>query len=117
MNSRINNVYSPIKFTRGGKSITSRMISYIALYNELYPGKATNCYCFAGKFDKNTPVSDSPSQKASYAQRIAYVIRNAKGGNVQYGNFYLGQPLNVNYLGRVEGMPGGSGMPPLNRFN
>ena len=34
----------------------------------------------------------------------------------KYGNFYLGQPLNVNYLGRMEGMPGGSGTPPINRF-
>jgi hypothetical protein len=33
-----------------------------------------------------------------------------------YGNFYLGKPLNINYLGRIEGMPGGSGMPPINRF-
>jgi hypothetical protein len=38
-------------------------------------------------------------------------------GKLQYGNFYLGQPLNINYLGRMEGMPGGSGMPPRNRFN
>ena len=30
-------------------------------------------------------------------------------GKTQFGNFYLGKPLNVNYLGRMEGMPGGSG--------
>jgi hypothetical protein len=24
------------------------------------------------------------------------------------------QPLNLNYLGRMEGMPGGSGSPPTN---
>ena len=36
------------------------------------------------------------------------------GGRIQYGNFYLGEPLNINYLGRTPGMPGGSGKPPTN---
>jgi len=110
-------IYSKINYTPGGKSITSRLISYIALWNRLHPdGKQLNCYCFSGKFDKNTPVSNSASEKASYSRRVAYIIKNTKGGAVQFGNFYLGQPLNVNYLGRVQGMPGGSGAPPLNRF-
>jgi hypothetical protein len=117
MYPRINNPYSPIKFTRGGKSIVSRMINYVALYNQLYPNtKDINCYCIPGKFDKNTPGSDAVSAKVSYATKIAYIIRSNKGGNFQYGNFYLGEPLNVNYLGRIQGMPGGSGMPPVNRF-
>lgn len=51
---------------------------------------------------------DGNSQKIQIIGRI--------GGKIQFGNFYLGQPLNVNYLGRTEGMPGGSGMPPTNRF-
>ena len=38
------------------------------------------------------------------------------GGTTQFGNFYLGQPLSLNYLGRTEGQPGGSGIPPRNRF-
>lgn len=52
---------------------------------------------------------DGNSQKIGKISRI--------GGKTQYGNFYLGQPLQINYLGRVEGMPGGSGMPIKNRFN
>jgi hypothetical protein len=95
---------------------TSRIIFYIALWNDLHPGDPTNCYCTPAKFDKNTPYSDSPSLKASYSQRLAYLVKNVRRGKVEYGNFYLGKPLNVNYLGRVEGMPGGSGTPPLNRF-
>lgn len=51
----------------------------------------------------------------SYSQKINTISR--MGGKLQFGNFYLGQPLNINYLGRMEGMPGGSGMPPINRFN
>ena len=51
----------------------------------------------------------------SYSQQVTRISRMA--GKLQFGNCYLGQPLNINYLGRMEGMPGGSGMPPKNRFN
>jgi len=49
-----------------------------------------------------------------YSQKITRISRIS--GTTQFGNFYLGQPLNINYLGRIQGMPGGSGSPPLNRF-
>lgn len=111
-------MYSYRHFKPGSKNDTSRLINYIALYNETYgsEGKINTCYCIPNKYDKNTPGSDSSSAKVSYATKIAQVIQSKKGGKTQYGNFYLGQPLNVNYLGRIEGMPGGSGMPPINRF-
>ncbi len=112
-------MYSYRQFTPGGRSNTSRIIYYATEYNNLYgaDGQSNTCYCIPDKYDKNTPGSDSSSAKVSYATRIAQVIQSTKGGKSQYGNFYLGQPLNVNYLGRVEGMPGGGGMPPKNRFN
>lgn len=111
-------MYSYRQFTPGGRNNTARMIYYVAEYNQIFEpeGKSLNCYCIPDKYDKNTPGSDSPSAKVSYATRIAQIIRNTKGGKTQYGNFYLGEPLNVNYLGRIEGMSGGSGMPPRNRF-
>jgi len=105
------------KFLPGSRINTSR-IKYVAEYNAMYgiKGQINTCFCIPNKYDKNTPGSDSSSAKVSYATRIAQVINSKKGGNLHYGNFYLGQPLNINYLGRVEGMPGGSGMPPINRF-
>jgi hypothetical protein len=111
-------MHSQRKFIPGSRSDTSRIINYIAAYNALYPDQSVlpNCYCIPNKYDKNTPGSDSSSAKVSYATRIAQVIQSKRGGNIQYGNFYLGEPLNVNYLGRIQGMPGGSGMAPLNRF-
>ena len=111
-------MYSYRHFRPGGRQDTSRIIKYVSEYNNLYAdeGQINTCYCIPDKYDKNTPGSDSPSAKVSYATRIAQVIQSTKGGKTQYGNFYLGQPLNVNYLGRVEGMPGGSGMPPKNKF-
>lgn len=112
-------MHSYRQFTPGGRKDTSRMIKYVAEYNEIYrtEGQVNTCYCIPEKFDKNTPGSDSASARVSYATRISQVIQTTKGGKSQYGNFYLGQPLNVNYLGRIEGMPGGGGMPPINRFN
>lgn len=106
-------------FKPGGRNNTSRMIKYVAEYNASYgiDGKINTCYCIPNKYDKNTPGSDSPSAKVSNATRIAQIIQSAKGGKTQYGSFYLGQPLDINYLGRTAGMPAGSGMPPLNRFN
>ena len=44
------------------------------------------------------------------------VIARFNTGNTQFGNFYLGRPLQLNYLGRQEGMPGGSGSPPKNNY-
>ncbi len=112
-------MYSYQTFTPGGGKSTSRMIKYVAQYNQIYAdnGKNNTCFCIPNKFDKNTPLSDAPSTKMSYATRIGQLIRTTRGGGkTQYGNFYLGLPLNVNYLGRTEGMPGGGGMPPINRF-
>ena len=110
-------MYSYRAFTPGAGKNTSRMISYVSAYNALFPNaEQVNCYCIPTKYDKNTPGSDSPSWRVSYNRRIAYIINNTKGGKTQYGNLYLGEPLNVNYLGRIEGMSGGSGLPPKNRF-
>jgi hypothetical protein len=104
-------------FTPGGRSNTSRII-YITELNAANPNKKhQTCLCIPDKFDKNTPGSDSSSARVSKAIKFSQIIQATKGGKIQYGNFYLGEPLNVNYLGRMEGMPGGSGMAPKNKFN
>ena len=51
----------------------------------------------------------------NHSQQVNRISRMS--GKIQYGNFYLGHLLNINYLGRMEGMRGGSGMPPINKFN
>jgi hypothetical protein len=111
-------MYSYQSFTPGSRSNTSRLINYVSEYNAVHGNnnQITTCYCIPDKYDKNTPGSDSSSAKVSQATKIAQIIKSSKGGKSQYGNFYLGQPLNVNYLGRIEGMPGGGGSPPINRF-
>lgn len=111
-------MYSQRQFTPGKKANTSKMINYITMYNALFPNaeQLTCASCAPDNYDKFTVGSDSPSTRISNNMRIAQIINYSRGGNTQYGNFYLDQPLNVNYLGRMEGMPGGSGSPPTNKF-
>lgn len=104
------------RFTPGKGGDSSRVIRYVALYNALNPSQPSGCVCIPSKYDKRTLGSDSPSVRVSNNMRVAQIVNSSLGGKTQFGNFYLGQPLRVNYLGRVEGQPGGSGKPPTNSF-
>ena len=109
-------MYPKTQFIPGGSNNASRMITYVAEYNARFPDTQIPCACVNNKYNKTVLGSDSPSTRVTNNARIAQIINYSKGGKTQYGNFYLGQPLQLNYLGRNEGMPGGSGAPPLNRF-
>ena len=50
----------------------------------------------------------------SGSSQQANKISRFNNGNTQFGNYYLGIGTDLNYLGRRQGMPGGSGMPPKN---
>lgn len=52
---------------------------------------------------------------AGSSQNVVRISR-LNGGITQFGNFYLQQPLSLNYLGRMEGQPGGGGSPPKNNY-
>jgi hypothetical protein len=105
------------KFTPGNNSNSSRMIKYVSEYNSRYPeSKLLKCACIPDKIDKRFPGSDSVSYRIPNKMRISQIVQTKLGGSTQYGNFYLGQSLQLNYLGNLQGMPGGSGMPPKNTF-
>ena len=111
-------------FMPGKRSNMRKMIRYTAEYNFYYNRtnaisgyknyNPSKCICIPDNYVKYVVGSDSPSTRVSNNVRIAEIVNYSKGGKSQFGNFYLGQPLNVNYLGRMEGMPGGSGSPPKN---
>ena len=110
-------MHSQQSFTPGKKSSCSKMINYITSYNAMFP-KAQQLTCTSqDRYDKFVVGSESPSTRVSNNIRTSQIVNYSKGGKTQYGNFYLGQPLNINYLGRMEGMPGGSGSAPKNKFN
>lgn len=105
-------MYSYKQFAPGNSSNSNRLIKYVAEWNAVYPENANyTCYCIPNKYDKTSLPSNSPS---SNSMRIAQILKSQRGGKTEYGNFYLGQPLALNYLGRIEGMSGGSGKPPTN---
>ena len=117
---------SRTKFSPGSKSSAMKMIQYNAPNNQLadYINNAHRkyttqeqvaCNCIkGGDFDKY--ASNTPFSNTSYKLRFAHQIKTSLGGNTQYGSYYLGQPVVINYLGRVEGQPGGGGQPPKNTF-
>jgi hypothetical protein len=74
------------------------------------------CYCQPEIF-KKTSANPNSSYNARNL-RISQTINSFKGGRVQFGNTYLGtfNGFGLNYLGRLEGMPGGSGTPIKNKF-
>lgn len=72
--------------------------------------------CDKNKWDKYKFSSVGNNPNISYNQQISIKIKTTVGGSVQYGSYYLGKPIQVNYLGRTEGQSGGSGAPPRNKF-
>jgi hypothetical protein len=111
-------------FIPGNKSYAKRMINYNAVYNRLNANSLNSnlapskkCECIPQIFNKSNNNSSSfVSNNISYNGRIAQIINSSLGGKTQYGNFYLGQPMQVNCFGRSQGMPGGYGSPPVNKF-
>jgi hypothetical protein len=104
-------------------------MSLLNISDDPIKNKRLNCYC---------PPIESPNYKANrnfntnYANISTNIRRSQRlilnghsqqinnvsrwGGQIQFGNFYLGKPLQLNYLGRMEGQPGGGGVPPKNKF-
>ena len=93
-----------------------RLINYVTAYNYFHPENPKIFICPGNKYNKEMVMSNGSSVAHPYGTRISQILNRRPGGSTQFGSDYLGKPTIVNYLGRVEGQPGGSGMPPLNRF-
>jgi hypothetical protein len=110
-------------FTPGNKSRAKRLINYNAVYNQLNtnssltPTYACSNGCLTEVYNKGVFASNSSSNPVSNKIRISNIINNNLKGKMVYGNYYLGQYNVMNPFGRVQGMPGGFGSPPLNKFN
>ena len=121
-------------FYYAGKNINkTRKIQYNAVYNELrrnlnndptnytfwYPyseQKNKECICDSSVSGKNNPLIN-PSQNTSTVLRVSNILQNyTYYSKFQYANSSLGIMSRVNYLGKTQGQPGGSGMPPKNRL-
>jgi hypothetical protein len=74
--------------------------------------KYESCRCIQPYYSKNKTGYNNPQQTTN--MRISQSVNNNLGGRTTFGN--LGTPLIVNYLGRVEGQPGGSLQALRNKF-
>ena len=77
---------------------------------------SNNSCCPRNEYEGKLFTSQSSTSNLSYLQRTSSYLQNARGGKTAYININIEQPLNVNYLGRVQGQLGGSGAPLRNRF-
>ena len=77
---------------------------------------SNNSCCPRNEYEGKLFTSQSSTSNRSYLQRISNYLVSARGGKPVFVNINTEQPLNVNYLGRVQGQLGGSGAPPRNRF-
>ena len=85
-------------------------------FNKLYTYQINQtyntCNCIQQKVLTIKSGWNDPTQAENI--RIAQSVSNNLGGKIVWGN--NGIPAPVNYLGRVEGQPGGSGKPLRNTF-
>ena len=101
---------SRAKFAPGKKSNCQKLIQHVGIINDK-PNSKPCIYINSEIIDKSTTKPN-----ISTVQRISQVIKTSTSGNVQFGNYYLGKPVVFNYLGKVEGQIGGSGIPLRNNF-
>ena len=74
--------------------------------------KYESCRCLQQNYSKTITGYNNPLQTTN--MRISQAITNNLGGRTTFGNF--GTPAIVNYLGSIEGQPGGSFRPLRNKF-
>lgn len=117
----------------GSKIGKTRKVQYNAVYNELRrqlsddptgrslftplskEDRRLTCNCETAAFKKKS--APNPSSNPSRYLQYSHMMRNyTYYGKVQYANATEGTQLKVNYLGKTEGQPGGSGGPPKNRL-
>lgn len=108
-------MYSYKHFGPGTSTKCSKLIHYVAQVN-MYSDNQKIRTCSYSQNDIYKFSTQENSGNQSSKQRMSNTIKNTIGGKTVFGNFYLGKPVVANYLGRYEGQPGGSGLPPRNRF-
>jgi hypothetical protein len=96
------------QFTPGKKSNSSKLFLYRNPENFQTCPKFT---CGIENYTNTSFNSNSTYSNISGNRRIAQVISSTLGGRTHFGNFYLNEPVQVNYLGKTPGQPGGSGRP------
>ena len=87
-----------------------KLIEYAAFIDDSF----CQCRPEINKKESTQPYSTYNSRNL----RVSQTINSYPGGRIQFGDTYLNnfRGFYINYLGRREGMPGGSGAPIKNKF-
>jgi hypothetical protein len=93
-------------FIPGSKPKFNKLYTYTVFKN------FNTCACIKEKVNNYRTGHNDPLQTEN--KRISQTLQNNLGGKITYGN--MGVPSNFNYLGRVEGQPGGSLLALKNKF-
>lgn len=108
------------RFTPGNKANLRLLISkeFIKHYYQNFETTAIGddndllCGCIQQKANKIKQGWNDPSQTEN--QRISQILTGSLGGRTTFGN--MNKPVVLNYLGGMEGQPGGLPRPPRNQF-
>lgn len=84
-------------------------------FSDVSPFEVCKLGCCNKGGDK-TFSSQSVVTNQSTKMKQAQATKNTRNGKTVYAYGALYNPFIVNYLGKMEGQPGGSGMPPRNSF-
>ena len=95
-----------LSFLPGSKPKFNKIYTYTIYKNY------DTCTCIQEKVNTIKSGYNNPLQTENV--RISQLLQNSLGGKITFGN--LGIPSKVNYLGRVEGQPGGSLQALRNKF-
>jgi hypothetical protein len=72
------------------------------------------CNCFKTKQKHTKKGFTEAEMHVSDNIRISHLLSDNLGGRITFGN--QGQPYPINYLGGIEGQPGGTAKPLRNKF-
>ena len=73
---------------------------------------ANTCQCIQQQSNNAKTGGNDPTQVEN--KRISQILSNNLGGKITWGNY--GIPIALNYLGGIEGQPGGTLKPLRNKF-
>lgn len=76
----------------------------------------SNAFSNTNFSNKSTKMRISERLRLSGSSQQTNPVARFNTGKIYFGNFYLNETLKVNYLGQIEGQPGGTSNPPRNNF-
>jgi uncharacterized Zn-finger protein len=105
-------MYSYVNLNQNNSKTPIKKYRQLIEYSNFY--QYENCTCKPEIFKKTS--TEPNSSNSSRNMRISNTIQSNYGGRPRFIDLTNTAPITLNYLGRLEGMPGGGGSPIKNKF-